>query len=460
MTFMPNSAEARDIASYIHPQTNPRTHQETGPTIITKGDGIWIEDSDGKRILDAAAGLWCASLGFAANERLARVAYDQMRRLGYYQTYRSSSNDSTIDLSEKLLKLAPVPMSKVLLQCSGSEANDTAIKLIWYYHHAIGKPDKKKIIGRMAGYHGNTVAAASLSGKPDMHADFGIPLPMMRHTEFPHWYRNHLEGESEEAFATRMAEALDKLIVEEGPETVAAFFAEPVMGAGGAVVPPRTYFQKIQAVLQKHDVLFVADEVICGFGRTGNWWGSQTYDLKPDMISCAKALSAAFQPISALLINEKIYQAMLVEGDRQGNFAHGYTYSGHPVTTAVALEALKIYEETDVVGHVQSVGPRLIAGLRELADHPIVGHADGVGLIAGLELVADKATRRLFPAEARIGVIADRMARKHDLILRVIGNRLALSPPLIITPSEIDELLLRLRRTLDDTAAEARQLAG
>lgn len=460
MTFMPNSAEARDIASYIHPQTNPRTHQETGPTIITKGDGIWIEDSDGKRILDAAAGLWCASLGFAANERLARVAYDQMRRLGYYQTYRSSSNDSTIDLSEKLLKLAPVPMSKVLLQCSGSEANDTAIKLIWYYHHAIGKPDKKKIIGRMAGYHGNTVAAASLSGKPDMHADFGIPLPMMRHTEFPHWYRNHLEGESEEAFATRMAEALDKLIVEEGPETVAAFFAEPVMGAGGAVVPPRTYFQKIQAVLQKHDVLFVADEVICGFGRTGNWWGSQTYDLKPDMISCAKALSAAFQPISALLINEKIYQAMLVEGDRQGNFAHGYTYSGHPVTTAVALEALKIYEETDIVGHVQSVGPRLIAGLRALTDHPIVGHADGVGLIAGLELVADKATRRLFPAEARIGVIADRMARKHDLILRVIGNRLALSPPLIITPSEIDELLLRLRRTLDDTAAEARQIAG
>jgi len=460
MTVMPNSPEARDIASYIHPQTNPRAHLEIGPTIIAKGEGIWVEDSEGKRILDAAAGLWCASLGFAANERIARVAYDQMRRLGYYQTYRSASNDPTIDLAEKLLQLAPVPMSKVLLQCSGSEANDTAIKLVWYYHHAIGKPDKKKIIGRMAGYHGNTVAAASLSGKPDMHADFGIPLPMMRHTEFPHWYRNHLDGESEEAFATRMAEALEKLILDEGPETVGAFFAEPVMGAGGAIVPPRTYFQKIQAVLRKYDVLFVADEVICGFGRTGNWWGSQTYGLKPDMLSCAKALSAAFQPISALLINEKIFQAMLAEGDKQGSFAHGYTYSGHPVATAVAREALKIYEETDIVGHVRKVGPRLVSGLRQLAeDHPIVGHADGVGLIAGLEMVADKAARRPFPAEIRIGAIADRMARKHGLVVRVIGNRLAFSPPLIITPAEIDELLARLRRALDDTAAEAKNSA-
>jgi 4-aminobutyrate--pyruvate transaminase len=460
MTFMPNSPEARDIASYIHPQTNQRTHQETGPTIIAKGDGIWVEDSEGKRALDASAGLWCASLGFAANERLARVAYEQMRKLAYYQTYRSASNDPTIDLAEKLLKLAPVPMSKVLLQCSGSEANDTAIKLIWYYHHAIGRPEKKKIIGRMSGYHGNTVAAASLSGKPDMHASFGIPLPMMRHTEFPHWYRNHLDGESEEAFATRMAEALEKLILDEGPETVAAFFAEPVMGAGGAVLPPRGYFQKIQAVLRKYDVLFVADEVICGFGRTGNWWGSQTFDLEPDMLSCAKALSAAFQPISALLVNEKIFQAMLAASDKLGNFAHGYTYSGHPVATAVALEALRIYEETDIVGHVQSVGPHLISGLRRLADHPIVGQADGVGLIAGMELVADKATRGPFPAEVQVGAVADRMARKHGLILRVIGNRLALSPPLIITRSEIDELLMRLRRTLDDTAAEIQLMAA
>jgi 4-aminobutyrate--pyruvate transaminase len=358
------------------------------------------------------------------------------------------------------MKLSPVPMSKVLLQCSGSEANDTAIKLIWYYHHAIGKPEKKKIIGRIEGYHGNTVAAASLSGKKEMHADFGIPLPMMRHTEFPHWYRNHHEGETEEAFATRMADALEKLIVEEGPETVAAFFAEPVMGAGGAVVPPSTYFEKIQAVLRKYDVLFVADEVICGFGRTGNWWGSETFNLKPDMISCAKALSAAFQPVSALLINEKIYQAMLTAADKLGNFSHGYTYSGHPVATAVAAEALKIYEEIDIVGHVRRVGPQLLAGLQQMAEHPMIGHVDGVGLIAGMEIVTDKMTRRPMPAAANLGAVVDRIARKHGLIVRVIANRLTFSPPLIITSDEIAELLQRLSRTLDDTYFELRKLAA
>jgi 4-aminobutyrate--pyruvate transaminase len=283
---------------------------------------------------------------------------------------------------------------------------------------------------------------------------------MMRHTEFPHWYRFHQDGETEEAFATRMADALEKLILDEGPETVAAFFAEPVQGAGGAVIPPRTYFEKIQAVLRKYDVLFVADEVICGFGRTGNWWGSQTFDLKPDMVSCAKALSAAFQPVSALLINEKIYQAMLTASDTLGNFAHGYTYSGHPVTTAVALEALKIYEETNIIGHVQDVGPRLVAGVKALGDHPLVGHANGIGLIGGLELVADKDTRRLYGADVNIGAVTDRMAKKNGLIVRVIGNRIALSPPLIITSAEVDELLARLKRTLDDTLAAVTQRAA
>jgi len=460
LSSLPNSAEARDVASHLHPQTNLRLHEEIGPTIIVKGEGIWIEDGEGRRLLDCAAGLWCASLGFAANERLSRVAYEQMRKLGFYHTFRGGSNNATIDLTEKLLKLSPVPMSKVLLQCSGSEANDTAIKLIWYYHHAIGKPEKKKIIGRVEGYHGNTVAAASLSGKLDMHSNFGIPLPMMRHTEFPHWYRNHQDGETEEAFATRMAEALEKLILDEGPETVAAFFAEPVMGAGGAVVPPRTYFEKIQKVLRKYDVLFVADEVICGFGRTGNWWGSETFNLQPDMLSCAKALSAAFQPISALLINDKIYQAMLTASDKLGNFSHGYTYAGHPVAAAVALEALNIYEEIDIVGHVQRVGPQLLTGLHRLAEHPMVGHVDGVGLIAGIELVTDKTSRHPIPAAANLGTIVDRIARKHGLVVRVIANRLTFSPPLIITSAEIDELLVRLNRTLDETFVELRKFAA
>ena len=265
-------------------------------------------DDNGTQFLDAAAGLWCASLGYAS-ERLARVAYEQMRKLGYYHLYRGTTNEiGGRSGGEAVADRAPaylVPMSKVLLQCSGSEANDTAIKLVWYYHAAIGKPEKRKIIGRHMGYHGSTSASISASGKPDMHADFGLPFPGFLHTEYPHYYRRHHDGESEEQFATRMAEALEQLIVAEGPETCAAFIAEPVMGAGGGLTPPRTYWEKMQAVVRKYDMLFIADEVICGFGRTGNMWGSQTYDLQPDMITCAKALSAGMQPISALLINQR-----------------------------------------------------------------------------------------------------------------------------------------------------------
>jgi 4-aminobutyrate--pyruvate transaminase len=364
MNVMPNSAAARDVAYHIHPQTNMRRHAEIGPVIVSHGDGVYVVDENGNRYMETVAGLWCAALGFSANERIAKVAYDQMRKLGYYHTYRHTAHESSIDLAEKLVQLAPVPMSKVLFQCSGSEANDTAVKLAWYYQAAMGRPEKIKIIGRERGYHGSTIASVSVSGKPDMHADFALPLPMMRHTEFPHYYRQHIDGESEEDFATRMAEALETLILAEGPDTVAAFFAEPVMAAGGAIVPPKTYFAKMQAVLKKYDVLFVADEVVCGFGRTGNWWGSQTFDLQPDMISCAKALSAAYQPISALMVNDKIHQAMLAQSDKLGAFAHGYTHAGHPVTTAVALEVIKIYEEMDIVEIAQRAGGRMIKRAR------------------------------------------------------------------------------------------------
>ncbi len=353
--FKPNSLSARDVAYVVHPQTNLVKHQSVGPRMITAGHGVFVEDEDGKTYLDAASGLWCSSLGFAS-ERLARVAYEQMSRLGAYHTFRHNSNEPSVLLSEKLIEIAPVPMSKVLLQCSGSEANDTAIKLVWYYFAAQGRPEKCKIIGRERAYHGTTCASNSVSGKRDMHADFHLPLPMFRHTLFPHYYREHLEGETEEEFATRMADALEKLILEEGPDTVAAFFAEPVMGAGGAIVPPKTYFEKIQAVLAKYDVLFVVDEVICGFGRTGNMWGSQTYDLKPDILTCAKALSAGMIPISAVLISDRIYQAMLSQSEKLGNFAHGFTYSGHPVSAAVALETLRIYEEMDVVARIRRLG--------------------------------------------------------------------------------------------------------
>ncbi|MSQ55690.1 MAG: aminotransferase class III-fold pyridoxal phosphate-dependent enzyme [Betaproteobacteria bacterium] len=458
--LLPNSPAARDAAYHIHPQTNLRKLKEEGALVITRGEGCRIFDDGGKDYIEAAAGLWCASLGFNASERVARVAYEQMKKLAYYHTYRQRTHPAIIDLSEKLLSLAPKGMSKAIFQCSGSEANDTAIKLVWYYHHAIGKPQKTKIISRKFGYHGNTIGAASVSGKPDMHADFGLPLPMMRHTEFPHYYRFHQDGESEEQFATRMAEALEQMILAEGPETVGGFFAEPVMGAGGGIVPPRTYFAKIQAVLRKYEVLFVADEVICGFGRTGNWWGSQTFDLQPDMMSCAKALSAAFQPISALLINEKIYGAMLAQSDKHGAFAHGYTHSGHPVAAAVALEVLRIYQEMDLISHVRRMSTHFLGALAKFAEHPLIGDVRGVGLVAGMELVADKATRMPFAPAGRVGGVFDRHAKKHGLIARLVGDRVVFSPPLIIDEAEIDEMLRRCRAALDDTLGEIHRAAA
>ncbi|HEY8288330.1 MAG TPA: aminotransferase [Acetobacteraceae bacterium] len=456
MTYVaPNSVQARDIASIVHPQTNLATHLREGPVVIGSGQGCFVYDDNGTQFLDAAAGLWCASLGYAS-ERLAKVAYEQMRKLGYYHLYRGTTNEGGVDLAEKLLSIAPVPMSKVLFQCSGSEANDTALKLVWYYHAAIGKPEKRKVIGRRMGYHGSTSASISASGKFDMHADFGLPFPGFLHTEYPHYYRHHEEGESEEQFATRMADALEQLILREGPETCAAFIAEPVMGAGGGLTPPRGYWEKMQAVIRKYDMLFIADEVICGFGRTGNMWGSETYDLQPDMISCAKALSAGMQPISALMINQRVFEAMLDESRKLGNFAHGFTYAGHPVTTAVAMETLRIYDEMDMLGHVRRVGPHMQQALAALSDHPLVGEVRGIGLLTGVELVADKATRAQYDPARKVGPTVERHARKHGLIMRFVGDRIAFSPPLIITEAEIDDVAARTRKALDDTWAEIR----
>ena len=450
MTQLANSLHALDSASMVHPQTNLRKHLEQGPTIISTGKGIYVYDEDGREYLEAAAGLWCASLGFGV-ERLAKVAYDQMCKVGYYHTYRGTSNETAIELAAKLLEMAPVPMSKVLFQCSGSEANDTAVKVVWYYWHAHDKPQKRKIIGRKMGYHGSTCAAASISGKPDMHQESGLPFDGFRHTEFPNYYRHQLDGETEAQFSARMAQALEDLIVAEGPETVAAFWAEPIMGAGGAVLPPEGYFQKIQAVLKTYDVLFVADEVICGFGRTGRMWGSQTYVLKPDMITCAKALSAGLQPISAILMNERVFQALMTQSDKVGHFAHGYTYAGHPVTTAVALETLKIYDEMNLVAHVKQVEQPFLTKLKALEDHPLIGEFRGVGLIGALEVVQNKKTREMFPAALGVMDTLSANARKHGLILRLVGNRIAFSPPLIISEAEVAEMVKRLESTLDDT---------
>jgi 4-aminobutyrate--pyruvate transaminase len=419
---------------------------------VTTGKGVHVYDENGKEYIEAMAGLWCASLGFS-EPRLADVAYAQMKKLPYYHAFAHKSHDVGIDLAEKLIQIAPAPMSKVFFQCSGSEANDTVVKLVWYYNNAVGRPNKKKIISRLRGYHGVTVASASLTGLPNNHRDFDLPIANILHTDCPHYYRYANPGESEEAFATRMADNLEKLILKEGPDTVACFIAEPVMGAGGVLVPPATYFEKIQAVLKKYDVLFSVDEVICGFGRTGNMWGSQTFNIKPNILTCAKALTSAYMPLSAVMIDQSIYDALLGQSDKIGVFAHGYTYSGHPVASAVALETLKIYEERDLVAHARHVGRRMQAGLRKFADHPLVGEVRGVGLVAGIELVKNKATKEAFDPKQAVGQYLGKRAQEHGLIIRAMVDNIAFTPPLIISEAEIDEVLVRFRKALDETWA-------
>jgi len=448
-----NSAASRDIATLLHPYTHLKKHESEGPLVLTEGKGIYVTDENGNQYIEGLAGLWCTSLGYG-EERLVEAAAKQMRKLSYSHLFNHKSHDISIELAERLLALMPVKMSKVFFNNSGSEANDSAVKLVWYYNNARGKHRKKKIIARMKGYHGVTVAAASLTGLPNNHRDWDLPIANIRHADCPHHYRFGKPGETEEQFASRLAESLEAQILREDPETVAAFIAEPVMGAGGVLLPPKTYFEKIQVVLKKYDVLLIADEVICGFGRTGRMFGSETFGLKPDIMTMAKALSSAYLPISATVISEEIYQACVRESEKIGVFAHGYTYSGHPVPCAVANETLKIYEERNIVGHVQKVSPRFQEGLRRCAQNPLVGEVRGVGLMGAVELVKDRASKTPFDPAEGVGAMVAARAQELGLIARAMGDSVALCPPLIITEPEIDELMKRYSRALDDTAAK------
>jgi len=397
------------------------------------------------------AGLWCTALGFG-EERLVEAAAAEMRKLPFYHHFTHKSHDVGIELAERLLAMAPVPMSKAFFANSGSEANDTAVKLVWYLSNAVDKRERKKIISRVKAYHGVTVASASLTGLPKNHEDFDLPIANILHTDCPHYYRFGEAGESEEDFATRCAESLRQMIEDEGPETVAAFIAEPVMGAGGVIVPPKTYFQKIQAVLKEYDILFIVDEVITGFGRTGNWWGSQTYDLQPDIMTMAKALTSAYLPMSAVLISDPVYRTLVKESEKVGVFAHGFTYSGHPVPSAVALETLKIYEERDIVAQVRKVMGRFQARLKAFEAEDFVGEARGVGLVGAVELVKDKKTKASFAPPGKVGAQCAKFAQARGLICRAIMDSLAFSPPLVISEDEIDDMFDRFAGALKDTA--------
>lgn len=444
----------KDVANHFHPYTNLRAIEKDAPLIIVEGDGIEVVDDGGKRYIEGMAGLWCASLGFS-EKRLIDAATRQMNVLPYYHSFSGKAHNVVAEVSEKLISLAPTQAlreGRVIFANSGSEANDTAFKLVRYYHNAIGKPLKKKIISRVKGYHGVTLASASLSGIPMMHQHFDLPMSDVLRTLCPHPYQFAKNGESPEQFATRCAEELEALILKEGAETIGGFIAEPLQGAGGVIVPPPTYFEKIQPILKKYDILFIADEVITGFGRTGNLFGTDTYRLEPDMLTTAKMITSAYVPFSALYVSGKIYQACADASASVGVFGHGYTYSGHPLGCAVALETIKIYEERDIVGHVRNVAPTLQDGLRKYKDHPLIGDVRGIGLIGAVELAEDKSARKPFDPKRGVGAYLVRRAQEHGLILRVMaGDIIAFSPPLVITEAQIRELMARFERALADT---------
>jgi len=462
MIQQPNSAAARDVASLIHPYSNLDRHRETGPVVMARGEGVYVFDDGGKRYLEGMAALWSASLGFS-EKRLVAAATRQMEQLPYYQIFNHRSHNPAIDLAEALLRIVPRGLEKVLFANSGSEANDQAAKLVWFYHNAIGKPRKKKIIARIRGYHGVTIYAASMTGQPVNHNDWDLPLGGVLRTDCPSHYLYGRPGESEAAFCERIVGNLEQLIIRENPDTIGAFIAEPVSGGGGVIVPPKGYYEKVQEVLRRYDILFIADEVICGFGRTGQMFGCDTFGIQPDIMTVAKALSASYMPISATIVSGKIFEAIAAHSGRLGNFGHGVTYAGHPVAAAVALETLKIYEERDLVGMVQKVAPHFRARLDAMLEHPLVGEARGVGLLGAVQMVKDKANRVSFTAADGLGAIVQDAAMQEGVILRATPEAVYLCPPLIISEREIDEMFAGLRAGLDAGLAHAERnglLAG
>ncbi len=452
MTLLPNSAQARDVAYLLHPNTNARKHEKTGPLVIERGDGIHVYDDNGKEYIEAMAGLWSVAVGFG-EPRLVAAAAAQMSRLPYYHSFSHKSHPSVIDLGERLVKMSPEGLDRVFFTNSGSEANDTVIKLVWFYNNAIGRPEKKKFIAREGGYHGITIASGSLTGLPTNHRGFDLPLPQMKHVGSPHFYRFAEPGETEEAFSDRRAAELEAKILEEGPETVAAFIGEPLIGAGGVIVPPATYWEKMQAVCRKYDVLVVADEVINGFGRLGTLFACDHYGITPDILVVSKQLTSSYMPLAAVLFSDKIYQGVADGSDRLGTFGHGYTASGHPVATAVAMENLDIIEERGLVANAAEVGAHLQALLKPFASHPLVGEVRGVGLIAAVELVADKSTRAKFDPPGKVGLYLYNKAHERGLIIRNIIDSICFCPPLIITKPQVEEMVARFAGALEDTTA-------
>ncbi|ALM52947.1 aspartate aminotransferase family protein [Halomonas huangheensis] len=442
-----------DRDHHLHPFTDFKALGEEGSRIITSAEGIYIQDADGNQILDAMAGLWCVNLGYG-REELVTAAAEQMQQLPYYNNFFKTTHPPAVELAETLCRLAPAHMNRVFFTGSGSEANDTVLRMVRRYWALKGKPEKQWIIGRENAYHGSTVAGMSLGGMAPMHEQGGPCVPGISHIRQPYWFGEGRELSAEE-FGKVCAAALETRIEELGADKVAAFIAEPVQGAGGAIIPPDSYWPAIKEVLAKYDILLVADEVICGFGRLGEWFGSVHYGIEPDLMPIAKGLSSGYLPIGGVLVGDRVASTLIDEG---GEFYHGFTYSGHPTCAAVALKNLQLMEQEGVVEHVRDVaGPHLARRWKELEQHPLIGEARSLGLIGALEIVADKASGKRFDKTLAVGNLCRDICFETGLVMRSVGDTMVISPPLVITTEQVDELVRLAHAALDETMRRLEQ---
>jgi L-2,4-diaminobutyrate transaminase len=461
MSIKASTAEEADRRFVFHPFSQLDRHEQEGsPSMIVAGSGARVQDIHGRSYIDGMAGLWCVNVGYGRVE-LAEAMRAHAERLGYYHAFSSMGTDTPGLLAERLIEMAPPRMSKVFFGCTGSDANDTQVKLVWFYNNVLGRPEKKKIIARNRGYHGVSVMSAGLTGLPGLHTNFDLPLPMIRHTTAPHRLWEAAPGMTDAEFAQKLADDLEALILAEGPETVAAFIAEPVMGAGGVIVPPATYFDRIQAVLRRYDVLMIADEVITAFGRLGRWFGGDLFGVEPDLITVAKGLTSGYYPLSGCIVSDRVWR-VLVEGSASGPFGHGYTYSAHPLAAAVAMANLDLIEDEGLIAQAAERGSLLQGLLRKaFEEHPLVGEVRGTALIAAVEFVARKDPPEPFDPALKVGARVTRRCLELGLITRALpaADTISFAPPFVITEDEIDELVRIARQAVDDVAAELRSEA-
>ncbi len=451
------SLQQKDKDHHLHPFTDHLQLSEKGTRVITRGDGVYIWDSEGHQILDAMSGLWCVNLGYGRKE-LAQAAYEQMEELPYYNNFFQCTHPPAIELSSVLGEVSPKSMDHVFFTSSGSEAIDTVVRMVRYYWSLLGKPDKKIILGRNNAYHGSTIAGASLGGMSGMHAQGDLPIPNIHHIQQPYWFA---EGEDldKDTFGRQVANDLERAIKEHGIENIAGFIAEPIQGAGGVIIPPETYWPEVQNIIDRYEILLIADEVITGFGRLGDWFASSVYQIKPDLISFAKGVTSGYLPLGGVLVNNRVANTIIDEG---GEFAHGFTYSGHPAACAVALKNIEIIKEEKILDEVKSkTAPYLKKEWLKLADHPLVGEARIKGLMGAIELCANKETRERFSSEGRFtsldeisaGSLCRDLSINNGLVMRAVGDTMIIAPPLIINQEQIDELISKATKTLDDTLA-------